>query len=801
MPKKLIKNSYNAGELSSYMDGRTDISKYYNGCSKLINATVLPHGGVVKRSGTIYIAKAPSKCKLFPFEFSVDDALVLEFSESLIRFYKNDDRVYESDIEIASTTEDNPVLVTTDATHNLIDGEWVYLEDIDTATSLNDKIYRVLVTGAGGATKFFLKDTENNNINGTGIGVGGALGSCKRVYQITSPYTSAQAFQIHYTQSADVIYIAHEDVHPKKLSRLGDTNWTITDVPFKAGAFLEENTEPSYTFQFTSTAKHDGGGVAALTDSSQAWTVNKYIGRVLYNITQNGFATITANSATTITAAMDTGNWANDDLYNIDGYFIEGMEGTLEVTNATPFQGTVADIGSLWRLKSSMFASSTTTPDNDTNARPDDLTNAIKIKGDFNFSCSNLSTATHMAKLWRKPLMGDWEEVRSFTAAASYPSTEKEDDVWYCWTENNAAVDGTLTVKNPINIGIVKITTQTDTNTATVEIVSELQQSKAIAGAAANAVETSVDTARWSEGAWSIYRGYPRTVGFFEDRLWWWSSTNNPDTGWSSKTGRYEDMDYSDLGLDTDAITVPLRDNEVSQVQWMMARQVMAIGTANKEYRFSATNPDNSVTPSDKKAIPQTGIGSGDIQPVILNDSIFFFQRQGRKLWAMKFDSISENFVAEDVTLLANTLLESQPVCMAVQRVPDSIIWVVRTDGVLLSFTYEPDEEVKGWARHITQNTGGVGTPAGYFESVAVIHGSVEDDVWVSVRREINGVTVRYIEKFATRFFDQIDEAQMLDSAVVVSSAYDAQEIVLASDTVRCNNGLCNSSLCGGVIA
>lgn len=798
MPLKTIKTSYNAGELSPYMDGRTDINKYHNGCSKLINATVLPHGGVIKRSGTKWIGKAPTKANLLPFEFSVDDALILEFSEELLRFYKSGDRVYESDIEIESTTEDTPVLVTTDLAHGLADNEWVYLENIDAATSLNDKIYLVTVTGAGGDTKFFLKDTEGNDINGTGIEVGGNAGSCKRVYQEVSPYTSDESFEIHTTQSADVMYIAHGNVHPKKLSRFSDTDWTIVDVPFIGGPFLAENTEPSYTLQFTSTAKHDGGGVATLTDSSQAWMVNKYVGRVLYNITQDGFGTITANTATTISAVIDKGNWADNDTYNIDGFFIEGMEGTLEATNHTPFLGTANDVGSIWRLKAAMFAGSTTTPDNATNAIPDDLTNAIKIKGDFTFSVSNLDTATHMAKLWRKPLLGSWEEVRSFTTAAIYTSTEKEDNVYYAWTESDAGIDGTLTAKSSMNIGIVEITAQTDKNTATVKVKSEVQQSAAIS-AAADAVVTSKDTAQWSEGAWGLYRGYPKTVTFFEDRLWWASSTNNPDTLWSSKTGDYENMEYTNLGVDDDAIIAPINDNEVSQIQWMLARQVMAIGAANKEYRFGASNPDNAVTPSDRKATPQTSFGSGDIQPVVLNNAIFFLQRQGKKLRAMKFDAIAENFTAEDATLFAYTILDSAPTCMAVQRVPDSIIWIVRTDGVLLSFTYEPDEDAAGWARHITQNSAGVETPVGFFESVAVIHGSVEDEVWVSVRRVINDVTVRYVERFATRFFDQIDEAMMLDSAVVVSSVFPAQNIILASDTVRCNNGLCNSSLCGGV--
>jgi hypothetical protein len=93
---KQIKNSYNAGELSEYMAGRTDINKYHNGCSKLINAVVLPHGGIAKRPGTEYIATAPNKCKLFSFEFSVDDALVLGFSNELLGFYKDGAQILDN---------------------------------------------------------------------------------------------------------------------------------------------------------------------------------------------------------------------------------------------------------------------------------------------------------------------------------------------------------------------------------------------------------------------------------------------------------------------------------------------------------------------------------------------------------------------------------------------------------------------------------------------------------------------------------------------------------------------------------
>ncbi|KKM71499.1 hypothetical protein LCGC14_1430040, partial [marine sediment metagenome] len=188
-------------------------------------------------------------------------------------------------------------------------------------------------------------------------------------------------------------------------------------------------------------------------------------------------------------------------------------------------------------------------------------------------------------------------------------------------------------------------------------------------------------------------------------------------------------------------------------------------------YRFGAANPDDPVTPTDKKATPQTSFSSDTIQPVILNDTIFFFQRTGKKLGAMKFDVITENFTVDDATLLAYTLFESAPTNMAVQRSPDSIIWITRADGIMPTFTYEPIEEVAGWARQIFGNSAAVETKTGTVESVAVIHGTAEDEVWVSVQWTINSSTVRHVVKFKPRDWgSDIEDAFFVDSGVTYDS-------------------------------
>jgi len=454
-------------------------------------------------------------------------------------------------------------------------------------------------------------------------------------------------------------------------------------------------------------------------------------------------------------------------------YFPAGATGTLTAsgTDNEPFNSNM--VGALWLVKHTRPDNTTTTFAKDTNVTPTLQTfasGAIKIKGDYTATFEPIATGKE-ARLWRKEGNGIWQEFRSFRGAVAFSSTEDEDDVLYAMTRSDNTINGTLTAKSAINRGIVKITGFTSATVVSCEVVDKVLSD--------NSTDAAVTTPMWAEGAWSDYRGYPRTVTFFEDRLWWASSTNNPDTLWGSKSGDYENMEYTDTGLDDDAIIAPINDNEVSRIQWMQARQVMAIGAANKEYRFGAASVDDPVTPSDRKATPQTGFSSDDIQPVILNDTIFFFQRQGKKLGAMKFDSITENFVVDDATLLAYGLFDSAPTCMAVQRTPDSIIWVGRTDGVLPTFTFEPKEEIAGWARQIFGNSADVDTATGYVESVAVIHGTAEDEVWVSVRRVINTVTVYYVEKFKARDWgSDIEDACFVDSAVTYDGA--------ATSTVTC---------------
>lgn len=259
MPKvSPIQNSFNAGELSPQLEGRTDIQKYGNGCRTMLNMIPKVHGPAQKRPGTRFVKEvrdSSAKTRLIPFEYNTEQAYVLEFSNLKMRVYKDGGAVLETALSITAITQANPAVVTI-AGHPYANGDQVYISGVGGMTELNGRYFTV----AGAAANTFQLSGEDSTSH-TAYTSGG---TAARVYEITTPYATADLFDIQYAQTADVMYLAHESHHPQKLSRTGHTSWTIADAPLDWPAFLDENVDTTHT---VTVAAVTGTGVA-LTSSA-----------------------------------------------------------------------------------------------------------------------------------------------------------------------------------------------------------------------------------------------------------------------------------------------------------------------------------------------------------------------------------------------------------------------------------------------------------------------------------------------------------------------------------------------------
>ena len=251
-----FQSNFTAGELTPKLAGQIDFKKYANGLETLENMTVFPQGGAARRYGTRYVGPVKDSTKtvrLIPFEFNVEQAYILEFGDQYIRFYKDNGIITENDKTITNITQANPAVVTS-ASHGYSNGNEVIITEVVGMTQINGKRYKV---ASATTNTFALQDLDGNNINSTGYTAYSSAGTANKIYEIASPITESMLYEIQYTQSADIMYIVHESIPPKKLTRTGHTSWTIANETFENGPFLDANTT-SYTF--TSSATGVGAG-------------------------------------------------------------------------------------------------------------------------------------------------------------------------------------------------------------------------------------------------------------------------------------------------------------------------------------------------------------------------------------------------------------------------------------------------------------------------------------------------------------------------------------------------------------
>ena len=420
-------------------------------------------------------------------------------------------------------------------------------------------------------------------------------------YEISSPYLEAELFDIKFAQSADVMYLCHPNHAVRKLSRTGHTAWTLTEVDFQNGPFMDHNI-----------------------------------------------------STTTLTA----------------GHTAVGSSGNLTLSSTTGVnnnQGWLAtDVGRLVHFKD----------------------------------------------------------------------------------------------------GHYKITAR---NSATVAV------STCIASPSSGSASTD-----FALGSFSNTTGHPSCVTFFEQRLVFAATLSQPQTLFFSKSGDYENMDdnYHGTVADDDAIIYTIASNQVNAIRFMTATRTLIIGTAGGEFAVSGGGTDIAITPTNILIKKQSNNGAANVDALAVGNATLFLQRAKRKLRELAYNFDVDGYIAPDLTILAEHISEGGFKQLSYQQEPNQIIWCVRNDGQLVGLTYQREQQVVAWHRHIFGGSFGSGNSI--CESVATIPtDDSEYQTWVIVKRTINGSTKRYIEYIHNLNFDETDDTSFnfLDSQLI----YDGSPVTVIS--------------------
>jgi len=272
-------------------------------------------------------------------------------------------------------------------------------------------------------------------------------------------------------------------------------------------------------------------------------------------------------------------------------------------------------------------------------------------------------------------------------------------------------------------------------------------------------------TATWRLGVWSATTGFPAVVTFHQNRLCFGGPTSYPQRLDLSITGDFQNMAPTQADgtvVDDGAITDTLSADQVNVIRWVASDEKgLVIGTTGGEWVLRATDAGGLVTPSNVQSTRSSAYGSAAVAPLRAGRALLFVQRAARKLRELAFSFEDDGFRSPDLTLISEQITRTGIVEMAYQAEPQSVIWCVLTNGTLISLTYDREQKVVGWARHTIAGVSDAAGTTAVVESVAVIPnpGGTADEVYLIVRRRVDGATVRYVS-YIKPFWDSLNDQE-----------------------------------------
>lgn len=761
MKADIVQQSFAGGELTEALASREDLAKQHIGVQTCLNGFITGTGSFVGRGGLLMIAEVQDSSKqhrLIPFIFNRDTAYLWEAGNNTGRFIKNDalilidivDAAYKWTLS-ADGTSNYYLELAAGGDPGQLEPQTVFQEDARMSSgtlgslAANSFAYGDSAGDALGYNTIYVRISDSSDPDGK------AQGYLQVPYQIVSPYTSAQNVAIDYTGSANVLYTANKYSMPYKLSRISDDEWTLGLTDFKDGPWLAiEDDDEDITM--TPSAK-TGAGVTIQCSETFPHANSNSIGGIVRlgyenpfdaSIIEWGWATITATpSPTTRTVTIEK------DL----GYeYLLNPEFT-------------KDIG-LWEDHSN-----TTNSD----ISHDPVTQTLVLnKG-----------ATGDAKAWQTVTVPAYERM-TFEIVVDVVDTRIEVRIG-----NTGTTETVLPVQVITTPGTYSYTTVQGTPTGTTVVVRVSTGSAPSPSthkiSRMSLMRRGLGTPHWRIGAWSSDNTFPSHITKHEQRIGYaGGSLRLADTSWMTKIGGFESFPFNTPPIDTDAVVQTLDSDEVNLIQFIVPFKELVIGTTGSEWRVDPGPNGDTITPTTIRAKEKSNVGSAAVKPLRVGNSLLFLNRNADKVYALDYSFDSDGYKPANLTVLAPHLLAGYAITeWAYQEAPNSIVWCVRNDGVLLALTFDDEQDIWAWSRHNT---------VGKFESVCVIPEGGEDALYVMVNRKRNraGIrtTQRYIEKLMPNISDEdiydyncLDNSYTVDIENDIVSEASISEIVYLTQT------------------
>lgn len=768
----IIQPSFAAGEISPYVANRVDLDKYKSALLTAQNLVIRPFGGCYRRQGSEFIGQVKYDDRptaLVAFNAGIDDAYLLEVGYRYIRIWE-DGKYTETELSTPYDNVDNLQFTQSADTMFICSGNypiqclqrtamgWAFKEYeitepyYDSATQAANKEtsfvapgtytftpqvtgkYTVEIIGAGGGGAgtgvqhySYTYGGDGQEGQGTIELQGGNGGSGEKKITIDT-LTAGQTYSVTVGaggKGGKSQYSRRGDAHPTDGTGGGKSSFNNTEAKGGSAGSASKPNGKNQRIEGKDETSYQGGAKGGTAG------VCKDIQRNPSRITdgkdgQNGYVRITFSGNNELKPSATSGN--DVIITATKDTFTPGMVNShIKLTQQAENQSERIEIQ----------ASSIT-----------EETKSIRVGKAWKITTHG--TWKGKVTVYHSDDNKTWQEYRSYKSNNDQNFTESGTATTPTWMKAVAVTDadngsGKLTVdfsRNPYsNDGTAKIT----------EVVSPTEVKTSVITDFANTDKTQV----YALSSWNDDNGYPKMACFFQDRLVLAATKKEPYSIWMSRTGDYPNfgIEKVDGGVtDDSAIKADLITRNGFEILHLVPAKDLVILTTGNEWIIEGSSV---ITPAKINPRPQTMRGSNTCPPQHIGNRIVHVQRSGKTVRDLGYQYDADNYNGDDLTLLATHLTEGHKlVSSAYIQEPNSTLYYVRDDGVLLSLAFIKEQNVFAWSHHTTD---------GKYKKVASIPNGASDVLYVTVER--NDKT--YIE----RFNPNLEAAVYMDSYVTGSGS------------------------------
>lgn len=749
------------------------------------------------------------------FQYNINQGFALEFGDLYMRVKYRGSYVTESAKVITGATNASPLVITSNS-HGYSNGDWVYITAVGGMTQLNGLTYVVINKTAN---TFQLTDLFGTTINSTLYGIYTSGGTVSRIYTVVSTYAAIDLPYLKFTQSANTMNLTcwNQDTlteyPPYELVRHTNTNWVFTQSSFASTisppatvsttanrATPTSTTDTWYSYVVTAIDADGNESVASVNSDVLNNSISIYAGsNVVYFSHVSGAVSYNIYVAA---AAYTASPYTNPGFAGASYGFIGSSFGQQFIdTNIIPdyshtppihknpfARGAITDVvptaagsgltqstvqylittstGSGFRgvpiVQNGNLVGFEVTDGGKDYANTDTitiLTGGVAATGTYTFTGnpSDGNTIILNGVTWT------FKTTISGSSQTKIGSNLAE-------TLDQLASDLATSNNNSITVAYYSISTGTILHITYGQLGTAGNAYTLAAGTYGGTV-SGATLAGGSNGSTSGARAsltigphtgtYPGVVQYYQQRLVYADTINQPDTYFMSQPGLYSNFDVSIPLISSDAITGTPWGVQINGIQFLMPTISGLLTLTGNGVWLINGGTSSAITPSDQNAQAQAQIGCSAIMPPLyVNLHILYVQSKNSIVRDIAYNFINSVFQGTDITVFSDHLFQGYTLSQwAYAEEPFKVIWAVRNDGSLLSLTYIKEQEIQGWAKHDTN---------GIFVGVCSIIEPPVDAIYVIVKRYIIGhnVWVYYSERADNRQWNDVEDCFCIDSGL-----------------------------------